>query len=97
MWADNLGQKIIMEKLKISYTFYRKIIGKLTRCIKYHNELHPNKLKGYQKLVQIDETILNFKCKSHRGGSTRNIIDVIWGLNAVIISQNAMSKSSRIN
>ncbi|KCZ77900.1 hypothetical protein H311_01083 [Anncaliia algerae PRA109] len=34
-----------------------------------------NKLGGPRKIVQIDETILNYKCKSHRGRSPSNKTD----------------------
>ncbi|KCZ75589.1 hypothetical protein H311_03431, partial [Anncaliia algerae PRA109] len=34
-----------------------------------------NKLGGPSKIVQIDETMLNFKCKSHRGRSPLNRTD----------------------
>ncbi|MGL5707435.1 MAG: transposase [Aeromonas sp.] len=36
-----------------------------------------NKLGGPGKVVQIDETMLNFKCKSHRGRSPKNRTDAL--------------------
>lgn len=66
-----------MRKLKISYTIFKKITNKVIKCIEYYNELYTNKLGRYEKLIQIDKTLLNFKCKSHRGKSARTKIDVI--------------------
>jgi hypothetical protein len=36
-----------------------------------------NKLGGPGVLVEIDETMLNYKCKSHRGRSTENKLDAL--------------------
>lgn len=36
-----------------------------------------NKLGGFGKIVQIDETMLNYKCKSHRGRSSENKTDAL--------------------
>ncbi|MGL5706893.1 MAG: transposase, partial [Aeromonas sp.] len=36
-----------------------------------------NKLGGPGRIVQIDETMLNFKCKSHRGRSPNNRTDAL--------------------
>ncbi|KCZ75824.1 hypothetical protein H311_03189 [Anncaliia algerae PRA109] len=35
-------------------------------------DFHDNKLGGPHSIVQIDETMLNYKCKSHRGRSPSN-------------------------
>ncbi|KCZ79051.1 hypothetical protein H312_03560 [Anncaliia algerae PRA339] len=36
-----------------------------------------NKLGGPGFVVQIDETMLNFKCKSHRGRTANNKTDAL--------------------
>ena len=36
------------------------------------------KLGGSERLVQADETMLNFKCKSHKGRSPENRTDAIY-------------------
>ncbi|KAG0440114.1 hypothetical protein DMUE_1974 [Dictyocoela muelleri] len=36
-----------------------------------------NKMGGQGRIIQIDETMLNFKCKSHRGRSTSNRTDAL--------------------
>ncbi|MGL6009029.1 MAG: hypothetical protein ACRC1D_06200, partial [Culicoidibacterales bacterium] len=36
-----------------------------------------NKLSGPGKVVQIDDTMLNYKCKSHRGHSPSNKTDAL--------------------
>jgi hypothetical protein len=38
-------------------------------------DFRTNKLGGIGKLVQIDKTMLNYKCKSHRGRSATNRTD----------------------
>ncbi|KCZ81262.1 hypothetical protein H312_01340 [Anncaliia algerae PRA339] len=66
-----------MTKLRVSYNLYRKIADKIIEKIKIYNLQHPLRLGGFGKIVQIDETMLNFKCKSHRGRSSRNKTDAI--------------------
>ncbi|KCZ78374.1 hypothetical protein H311_00594 [Anncaliia algerae PRA109] len=38
-------------------------------------DFHDNKQAGPHSIVQIDETMLNYKCKSHRGRSPSNKSD----------------------
>ncbi|KCZ80748.1 hypothetical protein H312_01847, partial [Anncaliia algerae PRA339] len=38
-------------------------------------DFHDNKLGGPNSIVQIDEKLLNYKCKSHRGRSPSNKSD----------------------
>ncbi|KCZ78978.1 hypothetical protein H312_03640, partial [Anncaliia algerae PRA339] len=49
-----------------------------------------NKLKGPGLHVEIDETMLNFKCKSHRGRSPHNRTD------ALVIAEVLSNKISRV-
>ncbi|KCZ80254.1 hypothetical protein H312_02344 [Anncaliia algerae PRA339] len=77
MWLDNDNQSLILKKLKISYSFYRKIVNLLLLKIKSENAISPLKFGGVGTLIQIDETMLNFKCKSHRGRSSRNKSDAL--------------------
>ncbi|KCZ81210.1 hypothetical protein H312_01356 [Anncaliia algerae PRA339] len=71
MWLDNANQSLILKKLKISYSFYRKIINLLLLKIKSENAINPLKFGGVGTLIQIDETMQNLKCKSHRGRSSK--------------------------
>ncbi|KAG0442117.1 hypothetical protein DMUE_0523 [Dictyocoela muelleri] len=56
---------------------------KIRRIIDKFNSMIPavdfssNKLGGSGCMVQIDETMINYKCKSHRGRSARNRTDAI--------------------
>ncbi|KCZ81517.1 hypothetical protein H312_01095 [Anncaliia algerae PRA339] len=38
---------------------------------------HNNKLDGVNKIFQIDETILNLRCKSHQGRYPHNKTDAL--------------------
>lgn len=53
-----------------------KIIKKLVNEMPFP-DFSLNKLGGPGKIVQIDETMLNFKCKSHRGRSAENKTDAL--------------------
>lgn len=48
-----------------------KILNKLVGLMPDTNFLE-NKLGGPGFVVQIDETMLNYKCKSHRGRNPKN-------------------------
>lgn len=53
-----------------------KIINKLLNLIP-KSDFSKNKLGGPGCIVQIDETMLNYKCKSHRGRSPGNRTDAL--------------------
>jgi transposase-like protein len=53
-----------------------KIIGDLIGKMPYPN-FNDNKLGGPNHIVQVDETMLNYKCKSHRGRSPTNKTDAL--------------------
>lgn len=67
---------IIQYLLPLERKFVYRICGKLTERIPEPN-FESNKLGGFGKVVQVDETMLNFKCKSHRGRSPTNRTDSI--------------------
>lgn len=52
--------------------------------MKLNNDFQP-KLGGPGRIIQIDETMMNYKCKSHRGRSNDNKTDaiVLWKLKIV--------------
>ncbi|KCZ81208.1 hypothetical protein H312_01354 [Anncaliia algerae PRA339] len=52
----------------------KKILKKFVMKIPI-TDFSNNKLGGPGKIVQIDETMLNYKCKSHRGRSPENKTD----------------------
>ena len=41
------------------------------------SDFNNDKLGGPNKIIQIDETMLNYKCKSHRGRSPTNRTDAL--------------------
>ena len=53
-----------------------KIIRKLILLMPPPNFVN-NKLGGQGQIVQVDETMLNYKCKSHRGRSPTNRTDAL--------------------
>ncbi|KCZ80992.1 hypothetical protein H312_01597 [Anncaliia algerae PRA339] len=64
----------IKTNLNISDATIVKVIKKLIGLIP-PTDFFENKLGGPGCIVQIDETMLNFKCKSHRGRSPENRTD----------------------
>lgn len=66
----------ILKTLDISSPTLRKLKKLLRTKMAEENILLP-KLGGYGKIVNIDETMLNFKVKSHRGRSPTNRSDAI--------------------
>ncbi|KCZ78609.1 hypothetical protein H311_00362 [Anncaliia algerae PRA109] len=77
LWLGNANQRLILKELKIFYSFYRKIVNLLLLKIKSENARNPLKFDGVRTLIPIDEIMLNFKCKSHRGRSSGNKSDVL--------------------
>lgn len=75
-WCGKQPRFSIIETLAISEPTLRKILNNLILRMKNEN-LNLNKFGGSGCIVQIDETMLNFKCKSHRGRSTNNKTDAI--------------------
>ncbi|KAM0674204.1 hypothetical protein GVAV_002278 [Gurleya vavrai] len=53
-----------------------KILNKLVSLIPT-SDFSSEKLGGPNRIVQINETMLNFKCKSHRGRSPENKTDAL--------------------
>ncbi|KAG0436455.1 hypothetical protein DMUE_4215 [Dictyocoela muelleri] len=70
----------------------RRIIERIIKCLVnfiLEPDYSDNKLGGVGRFVQIDETMLSYKCKSHRGRSSTNrtdtlcIVEVINGISMV--------------
>lgn len=59
---------INFRKIKISRSSLTKLVKKIIDSIKKNN-LVQRKMGGLGKVVQVDETMLNFWCKSHRARS----------------------------
>lgn len=69
-------QHSILSTVGISKPTLRKLFKTITSKMKFENE-QARKLGGPGTVVQIDETMLNFKCKSHRGRSPENRTDAL--------------------
>ena len=66
----------IINSVKLSRTVVYKVIdGIIDKMSK--PDFFTDKLGGPDKTIQIDETMLNYKCKSHRGRSPTNKTDVL--------------------
>ena len=61
--------------MDVSKNTYIKLIKLIISAIEIHFILHPFKLRGPNIGIQIDETMLNWKVKSHRGRSPR---EQVW-------------------
>jgi hypothetical protein len=66
---------ILLSK-NVSQQTLKKIFKNLNLLMEEKNVI-ARKLGGFGTYVQIDETMLNYKCKSHRGRSTENKTDAI--------------------
>lgn len=66
----------ITKSLDVSENVISKVIAKLISRMK-EPDFKLDKLGAGSRLVQVDETMLNYKCKSHRGRSSTNRTDSI--------------------
>lgn len=66
----------ILRTLNVSRSTICKLLKSLIEKMDVP-EFSRNKLGGFGKVVQIDETMLNYKCKSHRGRSPTNRSDAL--------------------
>lgn len=67
---------VIKGSSRLGETTIKNILRKLNNLIPITNFMN-DKLGGIGKIVQVDETMLNFKCKSHRGRSPNNRTDAL--------------------
>lgn len=71
-----LQKSIISSMSSIKASTVRTIVRKLVEAIPVPNFTN-DKLGGFTKIVQADETMMNYKCKSHRGRSPYNRTDAL--------------------
>ncbi|KCZ77351.1 hypothetical protein H311_01641, partial [Anncaliia algerae PRA109] len=79
----------IKNSLNLDDLTVEKILKKIKNLFPQPN-FNDNKLGGPGLHVEIDETMLNFKCKSHRGRSPHNRTD------ALVIAEVLNNKVSRV-
>lgn len=75
-WSIKQSQVSILKSISISKPTFRKILGKLNILMQEAN-LKEKKLGGPGTIIQVDETMMNFKCKSHRGRNPENRTDAL--------------------
>lgn len=78
---------VIKRSSLLGDTTIKNILRKLNNLIP-NTDFKDNKLGGIGKIVQVDETMLNFKCKSHRGRSSNNRTDAL----CIVEVNNSISK-----
>jgi hypothetical protein len=74
--SSGVEQNSILRLIDISKPTPIKIMKLLNEKINQEN-LRLQKMGGPGAIVQVEETMMNFKCKSHRGRSTGNRTDAI--------------------
>ncbi|KCZ82553.1 hypothetical protein H312_00211 [Anncaliia algerae PRA339] len=75
-WSHKTPTTNIAQNLGISHAAIKKLITKFI-SLQESFDFRTNKAGGPGKIVQVDETMLNYKCKSHRGRSSRNKSDAL--------------------
>ncbi|KAG0442627.1 hypothetical protein DMUE_0130 [Dictyocoela muelleri] len=85
-YISKMPRYSIINSFIIEKNTVHKIIRKIVEKIPYP-DFSDNKLGGEGNIVQIDETMLNLKVKSHRGRSPQNKTDAL-----VIIEYNDVIK-----
>lgn len=75
-YSVGISQYSILKTIKISQPTFKKLFSVLIEKMKVNNDFQP-KLGGPGRIIQIDETMMNYKCKSHRGRSTDNKTEAI--------------------
>ncbi|KCZ78763.1 hypothetical protein H311_00198 [Anncaliia algerae PRA109] len=78
----------IQKYFKNKKSLINKIL-KLFRNLIPNTDFSNDKLGGPGSIIQIDETMMNFKCKSHRGRSTLNKTDAL----VIIEYQNKIKRA----
>jgi transposase-like protein len=76
-WSTGQQRSTIVSCLDISAPTQIKKMNKLIERMKVENDVF-RALGGPGLVVQIDETMLNYKCKSHRGRSLDNRTDALF-------------------
>lgn len=79
-WSKQLTQEEILKFVSIERSALKRFKNKLLNKIKTYFEKNPVVLGGPDRLVQIDETMLNHKVKAHRGRAPK---EQLWALGIV--------------
>lgn len=74
-WSQNLQQNEILKLTNVSRSLVYKFESFVYKQLAKYFEINPIMLGGPNRICQIDETMLNFKVKSHVGRGPR---DKIW-------------------
>lgn len=75
-WSCKQSQQTILNSMCIDTRTFKKVINKFLDIVALYDN-HIEKLGGPGKIVQVDETGLNFKIKAHRGRAPNNKTDAL--------------------
>lgn len=75
-YSSGQSRNSIINSMKISKPSLKKFLDKIIDLMILDNK-KMKKLGGFESIVQVDETMLNYKCKSHRGRSPLNKTDAL--------------------
>lgn len=75
LWSNGVQQYKILKLLPVSRSFLHKFENFMCNKIERYFEINPVFLGGVNRTCQIDETMINFKVKSHVGRGPR---EKIW-------------------
>ncbi|KCZ80902.1 hypothetical protein H312_01675, partial [Anncaliia algerae PRA339] len=76
LFSFDIQHHNIFKKKIASFTLIDKIFNKLHEYLR-DDILKTSKMGGHGAFLQVDETILNYKCKSHHGRSALNKTDAL--------------------
>jgi hypothetical protein len=76
-WSCDQPRYSILKTINVSKDSLRFLLKRLIKCMRKEENENFVKLGGHGHLVNIDETMLNYKCKSHRGRSATNRTDAL--------------------
>lgn len=86
LWSIGKQQVDILNLVEVSKNTYLKLRNFILKAIKKYYFLNPIRLGGPGIGIQVDETMLNYKVKSHRGRGPRT---QVWALGIVDTSYNS--------
>ncbi|KCZ80226.1 hypothetical protein H312_02376 [Anncaliia algerae PRA339] len=88
LFSFDIQRHNIFKKKIASFTLIDKIFDKLHEYLR-DDILKMSKMGGHGAFVQVDETMLNYKCKSHRGRSALNKTDAL----CIVEVSNSITKA----
>ena len=76
-WSSDTQQFSAHKALSVNKVTYLKVISRIMCYIKNYQPTKTEKMGGPDTNIQVNEMMINFKCKSHRGRTTENKTDAL--------------------